>query len=127
MVTLALTVRQKPKRVLLVDDDADVVEAIGSGLRRKGYAVSSYNDPSTALAQFVPREFDIAVLDIRMGPMDGLELYRHLKELDSGLMVCFLTAYADVIDDKPEDTRFLRKPVSLANLAKALEDIEAKH
>ena len=85
MVALALTIRQKPKRISPVDGDADAVETIGSGLRSKGCVVSSYDDPSTILAQFVPKVFDIVVLDVRTGSMDGLELYRSLKGLNSRL------------------------------------------
>jgi two-component system, NtrC family, C4-dicarboxylate transport response regulator DctD len=109
--------------ILLVDDDSDVVEAIGNGLRRKGYQVRSFLDSAKALANFVPQTYDIAVLDVRMGAMDGLELYRRLKGLDSQLAVCFLTAYADVIRDKPGGVRFLQKPISLAELVRALEEV----
>ncbi len=118
-----MAVKQRPKRVVLVDDDDAVVEAVGIGLRKKGYRVDSFNDPHAALAAFVPRSYDVAVLDIRMGPFDGLELYRRLKGLDPKLSVLFLTAYADVVKDKPDGIRFLQKPIALADLVRALEDV----
>jgi FixJ family two-component response regulator len=58
-----------------------------------------------------------------MMPFDGLELYRRLKGLDPRLAVCFLTAYADMITERPSGILFLKKPVSLADLMRTLDDI----
>ena len=108
---------------MLVDDDEAVAEVIGIGLRRKGYRVDSFNDPSAALASFAPNSYDVAVLDIRMGPFDGLELYRRLKGLDPQLGFLFLSAYADVVKDRPDRIRLLQKPISLVDLVRALENL----
>ncbi len=124
---MAFALRSKKKRLLLVDDDEGILEALGRGLRNRGYRVATYTNPSMALSEFVPDSYDVAVLDIRMGPIDGMELYRRLKGLDPHLAVCFLTAYADLITERPAGIRFLQKPISLADLAVALEDIEANH
>lgn len=123
LVGVHTVVKQRPKRVMLVDDDQAVVEAIGLGLRKKGYRVDSFSDPSAALAAFMPRSYDVAVLDVRMVPFDGLELYRRLRGLDPQLDVLFLTAYADVVKDKPDQIRFLQKPVALVDLVQALEGL----
>jgi DNA-binding response OmpR family regulator len=117
-----LVVRQRTKRVLLVDDAPDITEAIGNGLRGKGYRVDAFNDPSIALASFKPQSYDIAILDVRMSPIDGLELYRRLRGLDRNLVVLFLTAYADVIKERPNRIRFLQKPISLGQLVQALKE-----
>ncbi len=124
---MAFATKLKSKRVLLVDDDQGVIEALGSGLESRGYRVATYTNPSTALTEFVPHLYDVAILDVRMAPIDGMELYRRLKGLDPHLAVCFLTAYADMITERPAGIRFLQKPISLSNLALALEDIEAHH
>ena len=121
LVGVLAVIKQRPKRVMLVDDDEAVVEVVGLGLRRKGYRVDSFSDPSAALAAFMPRSYNVAILDVRMGPFDGLELYRRLKGLDPPLDVLFLTAYADVVKDKPDRIRFLQKPVALIDLVRALE------
>ena len=121
LVGVLAVIKQRPKRVMLVDDDEADVEVVGLGLRRKGYRVDSFSDPSAALAAFMPRSYDVAILDVRMGPFDGLELYRRLKGLDPRLDVLFLTAYADVVKDKPDRIRFLQKPVALIDLVRALE------
>lgn len=122
LVGAFVVAKQRPKRIMVVDDDEAVVEVIDVGLRKKGYRVGAFSDPSVALAAFVPRSYDVAVLDVRMGPFDGLELYRRLKGLDPHLDVLFLTAYADVVKEKPDGIRFLQKPVTLVDLVRALED-----
>ena len=116
-----MAVKQRPKHVMLVDDDEAVIEVIGVGLRKKGFRVDSFSDPTVALAAFVPHSYDVAVLDVRMSPFDGLELYRRLRGLDPRLDVLFLTAYADVVKDRPDRTRFLQKPIALVDLVQALE------
>lgn len=127
MVRTASATAQRHRRVLLVDDDADIVDALESGLRTMGYTVDSYLDPRVALAAFIPDSYDVAVLDVRMRPFDGLKLYRRLKELDSRLAMCFLTAYADTtIETWPTGVMRLQKLISLDGLAMALEDIEAR-
>ena len=89
--------------------------------------MEAFTDPSVVIAAFAPGRWDVAVLDVRMAPLDGLELYRRLKGLDPRLAVCFLTAYADVVRDKPDGIMFLQKPTSLADLAAALEEIPVDH
>ena len=123
---MAFAVKQRSKRLLLVDDDEGVVDALADGLQQRGYRTKTYTDPSEALADFSPRVYDIAILDIRMAPIDGMELYRRLKGLDPHITVCFLTAHADMITERPSGIRFLQKPISLAELVRALEDIEGR-
>jgi FixJ family two-component response regulator len=110
---------------MLVDDDSEVVEVVSAGLKKKGYRVDSFNSPSAALTAFMPHAYDVAILDVRMRPFDGLELFRRLRGLDPLLAVLFLTAYADVVKDGPDGIRFLQKPISLADLVRALEDLRA--
>jgi DNA-binding response OmpR family regulator len=124
VAAIALTVKLRTIRLLLVDDDEALVDALADGLQKRGYRTETYTDPSEALADFSPRLYDIAILDVRMGPIDGMELYRRLKGLDPRIAVCFLTAHADMITERPPGIRFLQKPVSLAELVGALEDIE---
>ncbi len=112
-------------RILLVDDDQELTEVLKVRLQMNGYLVDAFNDPVVALNRFVPEKYDVAVLDFRMQPMDGLELYRRLRKLDNGLVMCFLTAYANEIEDKPAGVAFLEKPITTADLISKLQEIEA--
>ncbi|HJL76585.1 MAG TPA: response regulator transcription factor [Acidimicrobiales bacterium] len=66
-------------RILVVDDEADLVEALARGLRREGYAVDAAADGDEALdkASFTP--YDLVCLDLTMPGIDGLEVCEHLR------------------------------------------------
>ncbi|MFL6309831.1 MAG: response regulator [Nitrososphaera sp.] len=61
-------------------------------LEINGFVVESYTDPTLALSNFKPRLYDLLLLDITMPKMNGFELYQKLKEIDSNVKICFLTA-----------------------------------
>jgi DNA-binding response OmpR family regulator len=118
-----------PRRVLIVDDEEDITDALKAGLERRGFDVSAYNDPRTALANFKSDKFDIAILDIRMPKMNGFELYREMRKLDGRANVCFLTAF-DVhrveFEKMFPDVKvkaFLKKPVTIETLVMRLNEL----
>lgn len=88
-------------RLLVVDDEAELADAVATGLRRDGYAVDVAYSGETALdkAQLTP--YDLVCLDLTMPGMDGLEVCRRLREadLDPVPRVLVLTA-RDALDDR---------------------------
>ncbi len=80
-------------RILLVDDDPDIVEVLMRGLKVKGLQVHAYTSPQEALESFKPGTYDLAILDIRMPSMTGFQLYREMKRKDLTVAVCFLSAF----------------------------------
>ena len=70
-------------RILLVDDDKDHLRLFTMILEDEGYSVDAYADPDTALSKFRPNYYDLAVLDYLMPHLNGLELYRRIREIDS--------------------------------------------
>lgn len=115
-------------RILIVDDDRDISMTLEMGLRLHGFDVASSNDPLSALSEFKPGSFDLALLDVRMPSMNGFELYKKLKENDPRLKVCFLTAYEASREFRelfPEmaDKHFMQKPVSIKELVTRIEAI----
>lgn len=81
-------------RILLVDDNVDLAENIAEILEDEGFAVDRFADPFAALGALIPGRYAAALLDIRMPGMDGIELYRALKERDPALPAIAMTAYA---------------------------------
>ena len=69
------------KRILVVDDEADVNTAIREVLRQNGFIVDSYEDPLLALENFKPHFYDLLILDIKMPEMSGFSFYREIKKL----------------------------------------------
>jgi DNA-binding response OmpR family regulator len=61
-------------RVLLVDDDADIVHVFKRGLEIKGFEVEAYDSSKEVLDAFKPDVYDLAILDIRMPGLSGFQL-----------------------------------------------------
>jgi len=83
-------------KVLLVDDEADFVEALSARLEARGLTVDVANDGATAVAKAGERQYDAIVLDLAMPGMDGIETLRALKERQADINVILLTGQASV-------------------------------
>ena len=110
------------KRIAVVDDEPDITNVLKKGLERNGFTVDTFNDPQAALASIPPRYYDLVIIDIRMPRINGFDLYRQLKKRDTGVKVCFLTAFQIYYEEFRKmfptiDVKaFIRKPVSISNL-----------
>ena len=84
--------------IALVDDDRNILTSVTMALEAEGYKVRTYNDGSEALRGLTANPVDLAVLDIKMPRMDGMELLGRLRE-SSRLPVIFLTSKDDEVDE----------------------------
>src|SRR5262245_19397976 len=80
--------------VLVVDDEADTCHNLSDILTDLGYHVDTAQDGLSALELVRKNHYDIALLDLKMPGMNGLELYRALKQLRAGTVAFVVTAYA---------------------------------
>ena len=85
-------------KIALVDDDRNILTSVSMALEAEGYDVSTYTDGETALAGLNTSNIDLAVLDIKMPRMDGMELLQRLRKTNS-LPVIFLTSKDDEVDE----------------------------
>ena len=85
-------------RIALVDDDRNILTSVAMTLEAEGFEVETYNDGQSALDGFNKRMPDIAVLDIKMPRMDGMDLLQRLRQKTS-MPVIFLTSKDDEIDE----------------------------
>ena len=83
--------------LLLVDDDTALVGVLAAALTEEGFDVVTARDGREGLSRFGSGRFDLAVLDVLMPELDGLELCRRLRQT-STVPVIFLTSRADDID-----------------------------
>lgn len=108
-------------RLLLVDDEARLVEAFRKKLSEEGASVLTAVSAEQALSLAKEETFDVAVLDIRLPDMEGVELLRRLKELQPELEVVMLTGYASVDTAirsmKQGAYDYLTKPIKLLELS----------
>lgn len=84
--------------IALVDDDKNILTSVSIALQTEGFVTRIYSDPESALKALLDNPADLAVFDIKMPRMDGLELLRRLRE-KSQMPVIFLTSKADELDE----------------------------
>ena len=84
--------------IALVDDDRNILTSVSMALEAEGFKVSTYTDGDEALRGLTAQPVDLAVLDIKMPRMDGMELLGRLRK-DSAMPVIFLTSKDDEIDE----------------------------
>lgn len=101
--------------IALVDDDRNILTSVSIVLEAEGYRVHTYTDGASALEGLIARPPSLAILDIKMPRMDGMELLRRLRQ-KTDLPVIFLTSKDDEIDElfglKMGADDFITKPFS---------------
>jgi two-component system response regulator ChvI len=85
-------------KIALVDDDRNILTSVSIALEAEGFDVRTYADGDEALRGMSSRPADLAVLDIKMPRMDGMELLQRLRQ-NSNIPVIFLTSKDDEIDE----------------------------
>jgi two-component system, OmpR family, response regulator ChvI len=106
---------KKMPMIALVDDDRHILTSVSIALESEGYTTTSYTDGVAALQGLQDNPPDMAIFDIKMPRMDGMELLRRLRQ-KTDLPVIFLTSKDDEIDElfglKMGADDFIRKPFS---------------
>jgi CheY-like chemotaxis protein len=123
--------RKKNKKILLIDDEPDIIYSIKKVLEINGFLPDSYTDPTLALSNFKPGLYDLLLLDIKMPKMNGFDLYQKMKAIDSNIKICFLTAselfYEEYrrLDAYPslDKAYFIQKPCRSEDLIRQLNEI----
>jgi two-component system response regulator ChvI len=112
--------------IALVDDDRNIVTSLRIVLEAEGYKIQAYSDGASALDGMLAEHPDLAILDIKMPRMDGMELLRRLRQRTE-LPVIFLTSKEDEIDElfglKMGADDFIRKPFSQRLLVERVKAI----
>lgn len=95
--TMGTAVPAQPT-IALVDDDRNILTSVSIAIQAEGFATRVYGDGEAALKALVDNPPDLAIFDIKMPRMDGLELLRRLRE-KSSLPVIFLTSKDEELDE----------------------------
>ncbi|WP_373087888.1 response regulator transcription factor [Sneathiella sp.] len=117
-------------KVALVDDDQNILTTVSILLESEGFVVNCFSDGEEALAAFAENPPDLAVLDIKMPRMDGMELLNRLRRT-SAVPVIFLTSKDDEIDEflglKMGADDYIRKPFSQRLLVERIRTVLRRH
>ena len=102
--------------IALVDDDKNILASVSMLLEQEGYHVRTFSDGAAALTALTTTPPDLAILDIKMPRMDGLELLHRLRQANPDLPVIFLTSKDEEIDElmglNAGADDYIRKPFS---------------
>jgi CheY-like chemotaxis protein len=141
--------RQSSYKILLVDDEPDILYAFKIGLERNGFDVDAFSDPLEALSHFKNKNiitnnstyavdtitssnyhYDLLLLDIKMPKMNGFDLYTEMKKVvqDNKITkVCFITAFEEYYNTLKKDFPaldvrcFIKKPIEVQDLVREIK------
>jgi DNA-binding response OmpR family regulator len=113
-----------PLRVLIVDDEAELVSALEERLNLRGFQASGVTTGAEALSLVAEASFDVVVLDLKMPGLDGLEVIRRIKAERPGLQIVLLTGWGSEEDAEKGKSLgaydYLMKPVKIMDLVRVL-------
>jgi CheY-like chemotaxis protein len=139
-------------RILVVDDNKDILRTLKMGLEGSGFSIDAYSDPFTVLSVFktiygnrtetpIHMPYDLLLIDVKMPELNGVELTKEIKKLAANAIVtpppiCFITAfdeYYEILRDlfpnnkHDPDICLIHKPIEIENLTTRLKHEIALH
>jgi len=111
--------------ILLIDDEIEFVETLAERLELRGYEPTIAGDGESAISMIAKQSFDVAILDLMMPGLSGLDTLRQIKEIDKTLPVIMLTGHGSTKDGM-EGMRmgafdFLMKPLDINELLEKIK------
>ncbi|HKG31255.1 MAG TPA: response regulator [Nitrososphaeraceae archaeon] len=125
-------VKEKKKKILVVDDEPDNTSVFSMGLEDGGFEVDAFIDPILALSKFKSgnKKYDLLILDIKMPDINGFELFEEIRKIEDKVKACFLTAFGEGYTEEfgrrfPSslNVSFIRKPIRLDDLVKKVNEM----
>jgi DNA-binding NtrC family response regulator len=83
-------------KIIVVDDEDQILQALDTFFGMRGYEVVTLNDPNAALERIEMEKFHVALLDINMPQVTGIELLKRIKEARPTVQVIMMTAYTTI-------------------------------
>lgn len=116
-------------KIMLVDDELETLTTFNTILRDENYAVDTFRNGDEAIRSFVtvnPSYYDLIISDVRMSPVNGLELYNRLRELSPSVKILFISALdgiEELVSVLPgvKKSQILRKPISKSDFLEVVK------
>jgi two-component system OmpR family response regulator len=113
-----------PLRVLIVDDEEELVSALAERLKLRGFDAGGVTTAADALARLDTESWDVVLVDVKMPGMGGLELLRQVKDRHPEVQVVLITGHSSVREAEEGSAlggyEYLIKPVPIDELARVL-------
>ncbi len=115
-------------KLLIVDDDEDILSDISDAFKISGFLCYTTPNPMNAIEIYKKENFDVVITDIRMPGMSGIELLKQIRSYDNRAKIIIITAYGDLetaisaINNRAY--AFFGKPIDFSELIKTLRNIE---
>lgn len=115
-------------KLLIVDDDSDVLNDVAAAIKPSGYEYDTATNPLKALEMYKLQHFDAVITDVRMPEISGIELLKRIREIDGEAKVIIITAFGDletaVSAINNHAYSFFGKPINFGELISVLRQIE---
>jgi DNA-binding response OmpR family regulator len=113
---------------MIIDDDVDINNLFKIFLECNGYNIDAYTNPVEGIQKIRKNSHDLIILDLKMPKMDGMILYRKIKEIDDTVIVCLSTADKNYIQELQKDIldvekTVIYKPILLKDLKIRIESL----
>ena len=117
-------------RLLIVDDDNEILKTMKQILEDKGFLVYPFSNPLEAISAFNPGLYDLLLIDVKMPQMNGFEFYQQIRKRNKNrdIKTCFITEYDVYYESLKKEFPglnvgcFIRKPVKAEELANKINE-----
>lgn len=116
-------------KILVVDDEKNILEMLKKYLARKGYSVTASNTGEDGIEKAKKSKYSLAIIDIVMPGMDGIETIKTIEKLDDKIRFLIITGYSitgevsDLIEGSKRVHGYIFKPFNLEHLGEKIEEI----
>ena len=113
---------------MVIDDDKDITDLFKLFLECNEYNVDAYTNPIEGIQNFRKNSHDLIILDLKMPKMNGMTLYKKIKEIDDTIVVCLSTADKNYIQELQKDIldiekTVIYKPILLKDLKNKIDSL----
>lgn len=117
-------------QILIVDDDVAICDYVQTFLEKDGFSVKSLNDPTAVEAELRQGSYHVIILDLMMPKLDGIEVLKRIRNIDSDVAVVIFTAHPNldsaVASMKLDAADYIKKPFNVDEFREVLARVMKK-
>ena len=123
---MSLNQNQTNRSILLVDDELDIVDLFTEAFKNRNYDVVGFTNPLKALEHYKKNydQYRMVISDIRMPEMNGFDLVKNLKKINTNILIILMSAYDNIDYSQLNEltiNEFIQKPIKITELLSKVE------